>query len=126
MDSEKDNANKPVSGELSALPVPLIGNWTIEKNPPYGFVIRNVDPRSLGTEYHFTHDSCGWVTSVIKGAPSGIFCAQGVLSNRPVLVDRESTRKQRRIAYLKSLGKKLTPDEAKELLVLTGLIAEEK
>lgn len=104
--------------------VPLIGDWTIERNPPYGVVIRNVNPNSTGTEYHFSFQSNGWITAKAKGEITGVLGPYGPLNLSPELCDLEATKKYERIKDLRQKGTDLTPEESKELLVLCGLIKE--
>lgn len=103
---------------------PVLGSWTIEKNFPYGFVIRNVDPSSLGVEYHFHYASNGWLTAKNKTS-LGVFNSHGQTNGTAILVDKESTRKQERISELKNKGNDLTDEEARELLRLCGLLKVE-
>lgn len=100
----------------------MIGNWSIEKNFPYGFVIHNADPNSNGTEYHFYFQSNGWFTARNKTQAPRVFGVAGEMGMNPVLCDRESTKKLERISYLRSKGQDLSEAEAKELLELSGLI----
>jgi hypothetical protein len=130
MDSEKSHAHKLSSEQQRPVSVPLgepiLGSWTIEKNFPYGFVIRNSDPMSGAVEYHFWFDSNGWFTAKCNGKVSGVFNAYGQRNTTPHLCDKESTKKQERIQDLREKGLSITPEEARELLLLSGLIKEEK
>jgi hypothetical protein len=100
---------------------PVIGNWTIEKNFPYGFVIRNVKGKA---EYHFFHDSNDWITVGYDQKPTFTINGRGKGPARTVFCDRASTQKMERIDYLRNKGKDLTETEARELLTLAGLVKE--
>ena len=116
IDGSKQQGPVPVS-----LGEPLIGSWTLEKNFPFGFVIRNTDPNSCGTEYHFQHESNGWISSKIKGEHN-VLGPRGILNLTPVFCDLESTKKLERISELRKKGQDLTPEESMELLKISGLI----
>lgn len=103
----------------------MIGNWTIEENRPYGFVIRNSDEGSCGSEYHFFYASNGWVSAKQKNVDARVLNVFGQLDLTPVLCDKESTKKYDRIQELKNKGFKLTEEESKELLELCGMIKKE-
>lgn len=122
MDKKKSNADKLSRKQPCKDAVPLIGNWAIEKNFPYGFVIHNADPNSNGTEYHFWHNSNGWFTAKGKNKEAQVFGLRGEMNLTPVLCDRQSTARLERISYLRSKGQELSESEAKELLALSGLI----
>ena len=124
MDGKTSEPKIDGSEQRGPLPVPIIGTWTIEKNPPYGFVIRNTDPDSLETEYHFWYESNGWFTARSKGKTAGVFNIFGQTKLTPHLCDRESTRRRERIQDLREKGHDLTEAESKELLALCGMIPE--
>lgn len=124
MDKTESVSDQPRGEQQSPAIVPLIGPWTIEKNPPYGFVIRNTEPASLGQELHFWFDSNGWFTARKNGEVAGVFNANGKTNLIPHLCDKASTEKFERIQDLKQKGHTLTEAERTELLVLCGLIPE--
>lgn len=97
------------------------GNWEIENNPPYGFVIKNkLNPE----EYHFFSESNGWITSRnLNRKNTAGFAYNSALENvagGPLLVDKVSTAKMEKIKELQG-KKELTKEEKDELLSLTGL-----
>lgn len=87
-------------------------------------MVRNTDPNSTGTEYHFSHESNGWVTTKAKGEVTGVMGPYGQAGVSPVLCDQESTKKRVRIDELKfkAKGQELTEAESRELLLLCGII----
>lgn len=116
------NATMP---EKKPLGEPLLGSWTIEKNHPYGFVIRNADPEALETEYHFWFESNGWITAKNKTSLT-VFNTHGVRPGfAPHLCDRESLKRMRRIEELRLKGRNISNEEARELLTLIGIIKGE-
>ena len=121
MDKTKGSVAEPVSSEHGPLALSL-GPWEIEPNFPYGFVVRNTDPNSTETEYHFYYESNGWVTTKIRGEITGVFGPPGKLGLTPYLCDQKSTKNQFRIQVLKEKGQELTEAESKELLTLCGLL----
>jgi len=129
MDKQESDAALDGSEQQSTVPVPLkgeplIGYWRIEKNPPFGFVIRNIHPQYTETEYHFHHDSNGWITGHAKSG-SSVMNPTGKLDINPIFVDEESLRKEERMEQLKRMGQALTIEQAKELLELAGLLKPE-
>lgn len=102
-----------------------VGNWQLEMNRPFGFIIRSMTVPMH--EYHFHFQSTGWVTGVVrhkKHDTQKAFNANADVVGSPVLVDKESCAKYARFAELQKKGKTLTAEEAKELLILTGVIKE--
>lgn len=99
------------------------GNWTLQMNPPFGFVVRNKLARE---SYHFYAESNGWITGEWAiGRPDELatctaFNSMGSKLSTPVLVDKKSLEKAARI---KSLREKdfLSDSEKEELLILSGL-----
>ena len=119
---------KPTKG-FEGIPKPMdpieFGQWKIEFNPPFGFVVRNT---KTPEQYHFLAVSDGWVTSR-HGEPGKqaalAYSTRSLLSgqfypNNTCFVDKESTKKQTRIMELQA-KKHLTQDETTELLDLTGV-----
>lgn len=100
-----------------------VGNWVIEVNLPWGFVVKNSCQRE---EYHFLASSNGWVTGrsyqgrAIKNAAVEAFNSMGVKMLATQLVDKQSTKILSRIVELKT-KRILTPHEQEELLILTGI-----
>lgn len=101
------------------------GNWSIEFNKHFGFVVRNT---KVNQEYHFHAQSDGWLTGVYKVNPKkpGMIAmnAVGQCIGQPVLVDKEATDKAERIVALQEIARsrKLTSAEQSELLEISGLI----
>lgn len=100
------------------------GNWEINFNYPFGFVVRNLKEKE---EYHFHSKSDGWVTSRHTNKKSEAIRAyntRSLLSNtffpQTVLVDNKTTKTATRIMALQS-KKSLDVSEKDELLRLTGL-----
>jgi hypothetical protein len=109
--------------EEKPLGEPLIGSWTIEKNPPYGVVIRNISPESLDTQYHFWFESNGWITAKNKTSLN-VLNTHGKSNGAPHLCDKPTLKKMERIEELRKRGSELSHKEAKELLILIGIIKE--
>lgn len=88
------------------LPV-LLGNWTLEDNSPYGFVIKNTKQKE---EWHFDCTSNGWITGLNKTNkvnPIAICLnTKGFMGYAPVLMDKDSIatrRKQQQEAIEKAV-----------------------
>lgn len=124
MDSKTSDAEINGGEQQSAFPISLIGDWEMEHNFPYGFIIRNRNQASTGTEYHFWYDSNGWITAKIRDEVS-VLTPSGRQGFMPQLCDRQSTKKLERIAELRRKGAHISDEEARELLNLCGLIKSE-
>jgi hypothetical protein len=110
------------NGKLQDVEGERIGNWEIEFNRPFGFVVRN--NQDCHPEYHFFLTSNGWVTTkqwrskFNKDMVSKCINAQGQEVGQCVYVDKLSAKKYSRFIELKKKGKKITPEETQELLAL--------
>lgn len=100
-----------------------LGNWEVEVNEPYGFIVKStVD---IHCQYHFLHDSNGWMTSLVKRKKEkqlNVLNAFGKLGGQAILVDKESAAKYARFIELQKKGEKLTEEEMKELLQIMGVM----
>lgn len=105
-------------------PIEQVGNWRLEMNRPWGFIIRNMVPPTQ--EFHFMFQSSGWFTSRCyrnknnKAGDIRVLNAFGTVGGNPFLVDQESCKVYGRVAELQQ-KKDLTPEEMTELLKLSGL-----
>ena len=111
--------------DFKFLPIEQIGNWQLEMNRPFGFIVRCLGiPQQ---EYHFHFQSTGWVTGIVrhkKHTTQKAFNANADIVGVPTLVDKENCVKYARFIELQKKGKTLTHEEAKELLSLTGILKE--
>jgi hypothetical protein len=106
-------------------PIEQVGNWQLEMNRPFGFIVRNLcEPK---TEFHFYFESNGYITSRSFRNPKepevkALTWMGECGANYPILVDRETCEIWQRMNDLRAKGKNLSESEAKELLVLSGQI----
>lgn len=96
MDIKKSIAKIFGGREQSNVPILLKnkdirGNWEIEQNFPYGFVVKNLVEKE---EWHFDYASNGWVTGLNKTNPNAktviALNTKGFTGFAPVLMDKES------------------------------------
>lgn len=102
-----------------------LGTWEVTANQPFGFVVKNISPSGVKVEYHFLHDSIGWMTAVVKRKKetyTAVLNETGKIGGQAILVDKESSEKFARFIQLQKKGKSLTEQEMKELLTLMGVM----
>lgn len=117
------NKLKNPAPKFQFLPIEQVGNWQLEMNRPFGFIVRCFGQPIH--EYHFHFQSNGWVTGVTKHKKSTqqkAFNSNGEPVGQPILVDKDSCIKYARFIELQKKGNAMTHDETKELLTLTGIL----